>query len=137
MDFNVRSVVDGDYENILVKWWKDWGWTPPPKDFLPETGIIISKGDVDICAGFIYLTNSKVALTEFVVSNRDYREEDRSDAVQLLLDCIVAIAEDNGCKYAHVILKNKSLIGKYKKSGYIVSDDNVTEMVRVWQHSQQ
>jgi len=133
MNFDVRAVVDSDYDNILVNWWKDWGWTPPPKDFLPSTGLIVSKDGVDICAGFLYLTNSKVALTEFVVSNKDYKEKDRSDAIQFLLDCIVVLAEDNGCKYAHVILKNKSLVEKYKETGYIVSDDNVTEMVKVWQ----
>jgi hypothetical protein len=133
MEFNVRAIVQEDYENILVKWWKDWGWTPPPEDFLPETGLIVHKDGVDICAGFIYLTNSKVALTEFVVSNKEYRESDRSDALQFLLDCILLLAADNGCKYAHVILKNKSLLKKYKESGYIVSDDNVTEMIKVWQ----
>ena len=132
MKFNIRAVVEGDYESILVKWWKDWGWTPPPKDFLPETGLIVNKDGVDICAGFIYLTNSKVALTEFVVSNKEYKESDRSDALQFLLDCILVLAEDSGCKYAHVILKNKSLLKKYKASGYIVSDDNVTEMIKVW-----
>ena len=136
MEFNIRRLVEGDYENTLVDWWKSWGWEVIPKDFLPENGtggLMVSKGDVDICAGFIYLTNSKVALTEFVVSNKEYKEKDRSDAIQLLIDGIVMLAEERGYKYAHVILKNKSLLNKYKKSGYLVSDDNVTEMLKVWQ----
>lgn len=133
MEFNVRQVEDADYENILLKWWKDWGWEAPPKDFLPETGVIVSKGDQDICAGFIYFTNSKVALTEFVVSNKDYKEDDRGDAIDLLIDCIVELAEENGYKYAHVILKNKSLLGRYKEAGYLESDTNVIEMIKVWQ----
>jgi len=136
MEFNIRRLVEGDYENTLVDWWKAWGWEVIPKDFLPENGtggLMVSKGDVDICAGFIYLTNSKVALTEFVVSNKEYKDNDRSDAIQLLIDSILLLADERGYKYAHVILKNKSLLNKYKKSGYLVSDDNVTEMLKVWQ----
>jgi len=133
MKFNVRQVEDADYENILLKWWKDWGWQATPKDFLPETGVMVSKGDEDICAGFVYFTNSKVALTEFVVSNKDYKENDRGDAIDLLIDCIVEIADENGYKYAHVILKNKSLLGRYKEAGYLESDTNVIEMIKVWQ----
>lgn len=133
MKFNLRSVSKEDYEDVLVKWWKDWGWEPPPLDFLPETGLIVSKGNVDICAGFLYLTNSKVALTEFVVSNKDYKESDRGEAIDFLLDCIIELANQNGCKYAHVILKNKSLLQKYKRAGYIESDKNVIELIKVWQ----
>jgi len=135
MKFNIRRLNQNDYDQSLKKWWKSWGWTAPPKDFLPENGtggLMVSKGNIDICAGFIYLTNSKVALTEFVVSNKNYKEKDRSEAIQLLIDGILFLAEEKGYKYAHVILKNKSLLSKYKKSGYLLSDDNVTEMLKVW-----
>tara|TARA_B110000305_G_scaffold125914_1_gene141008 strand:+ start:28457 stop:28867 length:411 start_codon:yes stop_codon:yes gene_type:complete len=135
MEFNIRKLVERDYEDTLVHWWKDWGWEAMPRDFLPENGtggLMVSKGDQDICAGFLYITNSKVGLTEFVVSNKDYKEKDRSDAIQLLLDAIVELAKKNGCKYAHVILKNDSLTSKYLDSGYVMSDKKVTEMIKVW-----
>ncbi|MBH21734.1 MAG: hypothetical protein CML98_08200 [Rhodobiaceae bacterium] len=133
MNFNIRKVKDSDYESILLKWWKDWGWEAPPKDFLPQTGLIVSKEDQDICAGFMYLTNSKVALTEFIVSNKEYKEKDRGLAIDFLIDCIVTLADNNGCKYAHVILKNQRLLNRYKRAGYIESDTKVTEMIKVWQ----
>lgn len=133
MKFNLRAVSGEDYDNVLLKWWKNWGWEAPPKDFLPETGLIVSKGNIDICAGFLYLTNSKVGLTEFVVSNKEYRDSDRGEALDFLLDCILELADKNGCKYAHVILKNKSLLRRYKRAGYIESDKNVLELVKAWQ----
>ena len=92
---------------------------------------MVHKDGVDICAGFIYTTNSKVALTEFVISDKEYKDSDRGEAIQFLIDCILVMVQDMGYKYAHVILKNKSLLNKYKTSGYIVSDDNVIEMI--WQ----
>jgi len=135
MDFDVRQLNDSDYET-LHKWWTEWGWTPPPKDFLPMNGtggLMVTKDGRDICAGFLYMTNSKVALTEFVVSDKEYKEKDRHDALQFLIDSICALAEDSGFKYAHVILKNLSLKKKYEASGYIDSDKNVIEMIKVWQ----
>lgn len=136
MEFNVRKLTVEDYDNYLVKWWKAWGWEPIPRDFLPEdgtSGLMVTKGDENICAGFLYLTNAKVCLTEFVVSNNEYREKDRSEAIELLIDCILELANDNGYKYAHVILKNNSLVNKYLDAGYTVSDKKVTEMIKVWQ----
>ena len=62
--FDIKQLQEGDYEKILVNWWNDWGWEPPQKDFLPEDGkggMIVYDGDTPVCAGFIYVTNSKVA----------------------------------------------------------------------------
>ena len=90
MGFTIRLLEDGDYENTLVKWWNDWKWDAPAKDFLPQEGrggIMVSKDDVDICAGFLYFTNSKAAWCEFIVSNKDYKEaveEETADDVGLL-----------------------------------------------------
>jgi hypothetical protein len=58
---------------------------------------------------------------------------DRAEAIKLLLDCIIQLADENGYKYAHVILKNKSLVNKYLDAGYIKSDSEVLEMIKVWQ----
>ena len=78
MIFDIRPLEVGDYETILMEWWKDWGWTPPPKDFLPQEGtggmMVLDPDGTPICAGFIYITNSKVCLIEFIVSNKKYRK---------------------------------------------------------------
>jgi hypothetical protein len=33
MPLEIKALEDSDYENILCKWWKDWDWEAPPKDF--------------------------------------------------------------------------------------------------------
>ena len=50
-----------------------------------------------------------------------------------ITDNIITLADKNGCKYAHVILKNQKLLNRYKRAGYIESDTKVTEMIKVWQ----
>ena len=34
----VRFLTSDDYDT-LSSWWKDWRWTAPPRDMLPEDGL--------------------------------------------------------------------------------------------------
>lgn len=40
--FNWRYASSDDYESILLRWWGEWGFSAPVKEFLPERGIIVS-----------------------------------------------------------------------------------------------
>ena len=131
---NVRYLNETDYDTTLCKWWSDWRWTPPSRDMLPENGsggIMVSKDGIDICAGFIFLTNSKAAGVEFIVSNFDDKEKDRSDAITMVINTLTIIAKEKGYKFIYTSLKNKSLIQKYEMCGYIMADSNCQEMIKV------
>ena len=74
--FDIRPLQENDYDEILVKWWEDWGWEPPQKDFLPDNGkggIMVLDGDIPICAGFMYVTNSRVAWVDWIVSIKQFK----------------------------------------------------------------
>ena len=76
MELTIRGLNENDYQEILIGWWAQWNWTAPAKDFLPDNGkggIIVYDGDIPICAGFIYMTNSSVAWVDWIVSNKEYR----------------------------------------------------------------
>ena len=88
MELNIRMLKDSDW-NTLVEWWDAWpDWQAPAKDFLPDNGkggFIVEKQDQPIVAGFLYTTNSRAALLEWIVSNPKYRENDRQKAIELLI----------------------------------------------------
>ena len=134
MEFKVRLLKEGDYENTLTKWWRDWKWQVPAKDFLPEQGlggVMVSKGEMDICAGYLYFTNSMAAWCEFVVSNKEYRGDDRSEAIKVLIDTLSEMGKERGVKYVYTSLKNDSLINKYKDCGYIQGSTGCTELIKI------
>ena len=134
MEFKVRLLEEGDYENTLLGWWKDWNWDAPAIDFLPENGLggmMVSKGGTDICAGFLYFTNSKAAWCEFIISNKKYKEEDRSDAIMVLLEALSEMGRWKGVKYVYTSLKNKNLINKYKDCGYVQGSTGCTELIKI------
>jgi hypothetical protein len=134
MIFDIRPLNSEDYDTILVDWWKDWGWTPPPKDFLPDNGkggMMILDGEIPVCAGFIYMTNSDVYLLEFMVSNKKYRKKPhRKNAMGLLIETLTNISKNQGAKYCYSLLKHKSLMGTFESLGYVKGDSNTFEMIK-------
>jgi|TARA_R110000796_G_scaffold17889_4_gene54582 hypothetical protein len=134
MELKARKLVDKDYD-ILTTWWNKWpGWSAPSKDFLPNNGtggLIIEKDNTPIVAGFMYMTNSKALLLEWIVSNPDYKEDDRGDAIELLITAAETISKDLGYKYMFTIGRNSKLIDTHKKLGWKVDDKPSHEIVKI------
>ena len=135
MELTIRQLNDNDYQDILVEWWSQWGWTAPEKDFLPDNGkggYIIYDEDTPICAGFIYITNSRVSWIDWIISNKKYTERaKRREAISLLVDSLTNISKMSGSKYAYALIKNNSLIKTYEELGYIKGDSYTSEMIKI------
>ena len=80
---------------------------------------MVCKENDPIAAMFLYTTNSKTAIPAVVVSDRYYKDNDRSDALQLLVDFTKDFAQDMGFKYSFAWAKTDVLLDKYIKSGFI------------------
>lgn len=133
MGIYIRELQDNDYEDILVGWWKQWGWEPPQKDFLPRDGkggIIVYDGDTPICAGYMYLTNSKVSWVDWIISNKEYKGKERKAAIKLLVYTLTIICKDSGSKYVYALIKHQGLIETYEELGYIKGDNYTSEMIK-------
>jgi hypothetical protein len=131
MGFEARLLSDSDYDK-LCSWWKWFRFPAPPKDFLPEDGkggIMISKDGIDICAGFLFLNNSKIAWLEYVVSNPEYKNKDRKEAVVELIVTLCGIAKKQGYKAVFSSLKNENLVKRYEEAGFTKGISNTTEVV--------
>ena len=135
MEFNIRPLNDTDYEEVLVGWWKDWKWTAPVPAFLPDDGkggIMVLDNDMPVCAGFIYMTNSKVAWVDWIISNKDYTDRaNRKTALVLLIDALTRVAQSAGNKFTYALIKHDGLIKTYEELGYIQGDSYNKEMIKV------
>jgi hypothetical protein len=135
MELYIRELNETDYDEILVGWWKQWGWEPPQRDFLPNNGkggVIVFDEDVPVCAGFMYMTNSKVSWVDWIISNKEYtKKPQRKDALKLLVSSLTDICKKAGSRYSYALIKNESLIGMYEELGYIKGDSYTSEMIKV------
>ena len=128
-----RKLKTSDWET-LVTWWDSWDdWTTPSKDFLPENGtggIMIEKNGEPIVAGFIYETNSASVLLEWIISNPDYRDKDRQQAIEMLITEAERKTKELGYNYMFTIGRNKNLIETHRKLGWHVDDKPSHEIIK-------
>lgn len=128
-----RLLNDTDYD-ILVEWWKGWpSWknAVPPKDMLPQNGqggVMVYKDDTNICAGFLYTTNSKIAWLEFIISNPQYRGEHRKEAIKTTIDTLCYMAKELGFGAVFTSVKHPSLIKYFKDYGFTIDSHSSYEM---------
>jgi hypothetical protein len=135
MDLTIKRLAENDYENILVGWWNDWKWTPPMKDFLPENGVgglIVYDDTTPVCAGFVYVSNSKVAWVDWIISNKNYTDrEGRKLAIKLLLASLTNACKSSGSKYVYALIKHPRLMKTYEELGFSKGDSYTSEMIKV------
>lgn len=131
MEFSIRYLNENDYD-LLCKWWEAWGWTIPPRDFLPENGcggLMVEKDGVPIIAGFIYFTNSAVAWSEFIISDFNFKnKKDRKKSKEILIFELCELAKSKGSKYVYSVVKNQFLKKDYQDAGFTNGSVKVDEM---------
>lgn len=132
----VSKLIESDYSNILCKWWKDWRWlAAPSKDALPDDGtggLIVYDGDTPVCAGFLYISNSKVCHISWIISNFNYKDRlKRKEALTLLIDSLSVIGFELGYKYCYINFNTEHLVNVCEDLGF--SKNSVSkEMIKVW-----
>lgn len=131
--FVFRFLNENDY-NTICRWWKWWRWPVLPKEILPDNGkggYMVEKNGIPIVSGFLYFTNSKVALLEWIVSNPDYRESDRKEAIETLINNIEYSCKKLDIKYIFSIGRNKPLIDIHEKLGWNIDKKTSKEIIKV------
>jgi hypothetical protein len=130
----IRALTENDYHDTLVGWWSEWGWEAPALDFLPDNGrggVMVLDGATPICAGFVYITNSKACWVDWIISNKRYTQRDkRREAITLLVSSLTDICKRSGGKYCYALIKSQSLIEVYKELGYQQGDSYNSEMIK-------
>ena len=131
---NIRKLTEQDWD-VLSKWWASWPkWKAPVKDFLPNDGtggVIVEVNGKPVVAGFIYFTNSKTALLEWIVSDPEYRESDREAAIELLITGAENLIKASGYKYLFAVMQHTKLIETHEKLGWSKNTKPSYELTKV------
>lgn len=125
----IRPFTLEDYPTIH-RWWVDHKWTPLPHDLLPVHGFVVEENGVMILAGWLYQSDSKIGWLEWIISNPESTHEDRSSAIDLLINVVIYKAKELGMKALFSSLKHDGLMKKYLANGFVKTDENVTNFIR-------
>ena len=128
MDFNlkVRRIIEKDWE-FLPDWWKGYdGWNDQiPRDMLPENGLggfIVDKDRHPIGACFLWTSNAKTCFLSGFVFDPNYRDNDRQEAMDTLIQFATRFAGDMGFKYVWGWTSDHRLAEHYRRNGYDMTE---------------
>ena len=149
MKLQVRKLQQTDWD-FLPSWWEAYGQEVPMRGFLPAAhninykdgqifeipedslgmgGFMVCKGNDPIAAMWLWITNSKTAIPAVVIADKSYRDTDRSDALQLLIDFTTDFAKTLGAKFAYSWAKEGVLLEKYLETGYTKDEAQSYELI--------
>lgn len=132
-----RKIVSKQDIETVFDWWKQHGFEPIPMDNLPQNGgyIVSNKGE-DVISGWLYMTNSKIAMMEWVVDNPkaggDVKKgvELKRGAFEYLNQVLSIIAKERGADKLITYTPNKGFMNKLKKNGWKETETN-THLIKI------
>jgi hypothetical protein len=68
---------------------------------------------------------------EWIVSDPEYKEKDRAEALELLINSLENIAKESGMKIILSIGRNRSLINMHEKLGYTIEKEPSYEISKI------
>jgi hypothetical protein len=126
MELQARALQESDWETLVNWWnsWEEWG-VYPSQEMLPLNGtggLMIEDNGIPIVAGFLYLTNSKIAWLEWIISDKKYTKPNKKEAIELLIKSLEDVAKSTGAGMIFSVAKNKSLLKIHGGLGYAIDE---------------
>lgn len=113
-----------DYD-ILFDWWYAHNSFPPKPEHLSTTGIVVEVEDKPVCAGFLYKTDSKICILEFVVCDPGAAKKARDQGLSHLIEEVKIWAVKEG----YTLIYNSSKFGKFinrlQDAGFVIVDTDM------------
>jgi len=112
---------------MLLRWWGEHKMEIPPMEIiLPNTGYICDEA----AAGFLYLTNSPVAVIEWVVSNPFTDKKVRNAALEELIDHLCMQAKLSHHSIVMTMTSVNSFAKRLERLEFTANDHKVTHLMR-------
>ena len=91
---------------------------------------MVTKNDINIAACYYYLTNSQAALIEWVISNPEYRDKDRKEALATLIMVAEEVLKKMGIVHVMTMSRHPSLLKIHKELGWIIDPKPSHEIIK-------
>jgi hypothetical protein len=85
----------------------------------------------NICAGWLYKTDSTVCILEWIISNPKAPKALRGEALDQMIDVMNALASGLGFKVIYAMAKVPRLLKRYRDKGFVTGDQNMTHLTKV------
>lgn len=119
--FQFRALKEEDWE-FIPDWYEHYDAEHPEREFLPHNGLggflISTPARTPVAILFLWETNSSTAIVAEMISNWNYKRDDKQEALTALVVFTTKMAELKGFKWAFGWgLENRTL-KHYEAAGY-------------------
>lgn len=130
-DFILKDFKAEEHFEEVSTWWKFWRWTEHPTPALLSTiGYIVEKDGLNLCAGWLYTTNSCIGSMEFLIANPFADSEIRGDALDFLIECLHQRNLKEGKALFMTNIKHEALAKRLLKLGFLAGDANLQQFLK-------
>jgi len=125
----VKFDIEKDY-NQISDWWTKQNWPSIPKEYLSEYAFMAQDNGVNIAITFVFTTNCPMNIMEWTVGNPEVNWELRNKGIELIIEEACKWSKKNGAKQVLTMTGHKRFINKLEKSGFNITDKDVTHLMR-------
>lgn len=109
-----------------VEWWTAWKFPVIPVESLPTSMFAAYNESGPVSVGFLYVTDSPLAMLEWIVADPKAEKASRARAIELVITSAKVYAEASGVKMIFTFVRNQSLMHKLEKKGFLKTDEGMT-----------
>ena len=115
-----------DHADKIAHWGKKYQFPFPSEDFIPDLGCIVN----DAACGFLYLTNSKLCLIEWIFANPEKTAEERKEALDGVIHFLTQLALGLGKKAIFSYSATEAYRKVLDRNGFVKTDSDMTHHVK-------
>ena len=125
-NFNIEKDL-----KVVNQWWKDWDVEADVSNLLSSDGYIVEEDNKDLCAAWLYETNSFSCIIGWFISDKNIKKSKRDESISLLIDYIENVAKEKGYLFSIVYSNIDSMVNRLESKGYVEGDRDVKNLLKI------
>lgn len=129
MSLKIRVIEAEDY-NHIEKWLEKWNQKIMPRNYYPETGLILydDENNEPIYCGYVWVTNSKTYPIGCITRNPFYKMKNRNkQTLKTFIDALISYSNDLGAEYVMSWAENEFLKKDFRELGFAETSTKCSE----------
>lgn len=114
----MKLYEDSDYK-MIAEWCGSRGIPVPPKETFPSIGFVCEN----IACGFLLIMDNGCAMIDFLITNPFSSKEQRDEMIDIIVDCLKAIALEMGIKFLMASTKIEAVKKRALKHEFIYTGE--------------
>tara|TARA_R110001592_G_C13145990_1_gene747723 strand:+ start:333 stop:743 length:411 start_codon:yes stop_codon:yes gene_type:complete len=122
---SIRELNENKDIPLLSLWWQHYNGKPLNTLLLPfdKQGLVAVVDEKIIAGVFIFKTNSPVWYCDYLIADPNYKKENRSEIITLLIDKTVKKCFKQGAEGVWCTTPYDKVLNKLKELNYIISKE--------------